>query len=102
MADINVISADYFAKVKVRLRMQSTALDDEIETHIIAAREDMTRLGISADVAADETNMTVLAAIRAYTLWQYSSDKDIAEKSHKDYNDMRDEMRKHEAYRDDS
>lgn len=102
MADINVVSADYFAKVKVRLRTQSTAIDDEIETHIIAAREDLTRLGISADVAADETNMTVLAAVRAYTLWRFSSDAEVAERSRRDYYDMRDELRKHEAYRDDA
>jgi len=100
MADITAVSAVYFDKVKTRLRMRSTSLDDEIESHIVACREDMLRLGINAETAADENNMIVLAAIRAYTLWQFSSEMEIAERSRRDYRDMVDDLRKHAGYGD--
>lgn len=93
------VSSGYLTAVKTRLRITTTTFDTEITSHINAAREDLIRLGVRSDVAEDETNMSILAAIRAYTLWRFSSDDTLAERSRRDYNDMRDELRRHVSYR---
>lgn len=97
-----IVSPNYFALVKSRLRMRSDALDAEIESHILAARAVMRRLGIKQEVVEDENNPDVLAAVRAFVLWQFTNDDTISERSRRDFRDMVDELRKHKGYIDDS
>ncbi|MHB1153561.1 MAG: hypothetical protein ACYCWE_20940 [Eubacteriales bacterium] len=93
------VTDEYLALVKKRLRLTSTSLDDEISTNIQACREDLMRLGLRQEIVEDESIIAILDATRAYVLWRFSSDDTLAERSKRDYYDMRDELRKQKAYR---
>lgn len=93
------VTTEYLTLVKKRLRITTVSLDDEISTNIQACREDLMRLGVRQEVVEDESIISILDAVRAYVLWRFSSDDTLAERSKRDYYDMRDELRKQAAYR---
>jgi len=94
-----VVSDAYLGQVRSRLRITTTTLDLEIKSHISACREDLIRLGMNPVIVCDESNALILSAVRAYALWRFSSDDTTAERSRRDYYEMRDDLRKHDAYR---
>jgi hypothetical protein len=73
--------------VRKAMRVTSTMTDDEIEIYIEAAKADMRRLGIRAELIADEKTMhpMVKHAIMCYCASSYGLENPDATRYHNDY-----------------
>ena len=61
-------------KVKLALRISHNYLDDDIADTISTARAEMIRSGILEEKADDDNDSLIVAAIKTYCLYVYSSD----------------------------
>lgn len=90
------VSNDYLAKVRFALRRSSgdSLVDAEITELINQCRSDLIRMGVSEDLATDESDELVLGCIRCFVRWQFGIDGIDAERSHEEYLEMADNLRK--------
>lgn len=65
-------------KMKLALRIRSTALDEEILSVIKSARLELIRAGVKPEAANSEDDL-IVSAIRAYVLGWYAADTKLQE-----------------------
>lgn len=65
--------------VKKALRISHSLLDEELTANIGEARAEMIRSGVPFETAADDTNASVTAAIKAYCKMVNAPDRNSAE-----------------------
>lgn len=88
------VSNEYLGKIRFAIRRNSsTLMDNEIIDVIEQGRADLIRMGVSPDVANDETNSLVLGCIRAFARWQIGGGGAEPEKSRDDYRLMANDLR---------
>lgn len=90
------VSAAYLAKIKFAVRTVSTDqnVEQELTDIIEECRADMINKGVSADVARDETNYSVLGCIRSFARARFSVDANDISVNMADYRLQVDELRK--------
>lgn len=84
------------AEVQASLRMASTAVTDEIEDTMAAARLDMARVGIDTSESTDDELTDLL--IKLYCKWQLNYEEK-GEQYRKNYEALRDSMSLSSTYR---
>lgn len=90
------VSAAYLAKIKFAVRTVSTDqnVEQELTDIIEECRADMINKGVSADVARDETNYSVLGCVRSFARARFSVDANDISVNMADYRLQVDELRK--------
>ena len=82
-------------KVKLALRINHSALDDDIQADIDACLADLEMHGIEN---ASVTDPLIFNAVKLYCRAQYTDDVEKAEKYMQRYKDMRDSLKIAEGY----
>jgi len=90
------VSETYLAKIKFAVRTVSTDqnVEQELTDLIEECRADMINKGVSADVARDETNYSVLGCVRSFARARFSVDANDISVNMADYRLQVDELRK--------
>jgi hypothetical protein len=90
------VSEAYLKKIKFAVRTVSTDENviQEITDIIEECRADMINKGVSADVARDETNYSVLGCVRSFARARFSVDANDISVNMADYRLQVDELRK--------
>lgn len=91
------VSNEYLGKIRFAIRRNSSGLmDNEITDVIEQCRADLIRMGVSSNVANDETDSLVLGCVKAFARWQIGGGGAEPEKSRGDYflmaNDLRNSL----------
>lgn len=90
-----MVSDEYLEKVRFAIRRNSSSkVDSELKDIIEQCREDLIRMGVSKDIANDESNKLVLGCQRAFARWQFGIGGDDAIRNRDDYHNMADDLRK--------
>lgn len=88
------VSGEYLSKIRFAVRRNENPLMDAELTDVIEqGKADLIRMGVSPDVANDETNSLVLGCIRAFARWQTGGGGSEPEKSREDYRLMANDLR---------
>lgn len=80
-------------QIKTALRINHSALDDDIMATIEVARADAIRAGVPSVIMSDESNPLVASVIRTYCLYAYA-EKDNADRYFNSYQYQLDNLRK--------
>lgn len=80
-------------KVKLALRISHNLLDDEIEDTISAARSEMIRAGVPAEVASRDTSLT-MQAIKTYCKATLAGDDKLRDGYQKAWESQLENLRK--------
>lgn len=86
------------SSIKSRLRINHSALDDQFEQDIEAAKAELVRVGVLEDAVEDEDSPLIDMAITAYCLWIEASDEKLAKGYEAQWNQWKDELRKSPNY----
>lgn len=89
------VSTTYLAKVKMSLRVSSTALDDQIKDLIEEARLNLTKTADIKTFEFDAADQLQSGAIIAYVMYKWYNDDKFLDA----YNDLKMQMSISSAYR---
>jgi hypothetical protein len=95
------VSGDYLKKIRTAIRRYSTMNADltvELQDTIEECRADLIRLGISAALAASETDYHVLDAVKRYCRWAFEPEPDVQAQLWETYRLKADELRRMRDY----
>lgn len=90
MVDVN--------SIKARLRINHSALDEQFEQDIEAAKAELVRVGVLESAVNNESDPLIDKAIVAYCLWIESDNEKMASGYQRQWNQWRDELRKSPKY----
>lgn len=65
------VSRVYLEEMKTAARVNGNDFDDEVETYILAARDELAAAGIIAEKCNDESDATIKRAIMVYVRAEY-------------------------------
>jgi len=91
-----MVSTEYLEKVKFAVRTTSTDANvvQEVLDIIEECRADMVKKGVSAEIANDETDYTVLGCVRSFARSRFGIDANDIQLNMADYRLQVDELRK--------
>lgn len=90
MVDVN--------SIKLRLRINHSALDEQFEQDIQAAKAELVRVGILKDAVDAEDDPLIDKAITAYCMWIETDSEKMAAGYEAQWNQWKDELRKSPKY----
>lgn len=85
-------------RMKVALRVTNNRFDEEITGVIAAARMELIRAGVSANMANSDDEL-IVSAVRAYVLATYSTDTKLTDGYMASFEMQKDNLRKSSGYR---
>lgn len=93
---IGTVSNEYLNKARFVLRRSAgdSAVDGEITDLIGQCRADLVRMGVAEATAQDESDELVFGCVRCFLRWQFGIDGIDAERSHEEYLELADNLRK--------
>lgn len=94
------VTSGYIEKIQRAVRIKTASYDAiaEITDIINECRADLQSLGVLASKTNDETDSLILGAVRCFARWKLAPDEKEAAYNRDDYMQLRDELRRKEAY----
>lgn len=93
------VSTEYLTKIRRAVRRNTgTDVDAELTDIIEECRLDLINTGVVPAKANDETDSSILGAVRSFTRWKFGLSNEDAAANKQDYLDQKDELRRRRDY----
>lgn len=94
-----MVSDIYLGKVRRSVRRTPNPdLDEELIDLIEECRQDLQAVGVCKEKTQDETDRTILGAVRCFVRWRFSLGSNESQFNREDYMLLRDELRKRSCF----